>query len=191
MCGRYYVDDDTAKEIERMVQKVSETFSHKGDVYPTQKPPIMYQENQLLTGTNMIWGFENPKGKGVLINARSETVTEKYMFRDALQRRRCIIPAAGFYEWDHSKNKVRFLRKDASILYMAGIWTPSQEGNRFVILTTAANASISKVHHRMPVILEENQIKDWIFQESFTETALHKRDVMLEHIKENEQLSFL
>ncbi len=191
MCGRYYIDDETAKEIEKIVRQVSEKYSHKGDVYPTNQVPVVYNKQESLSCENMIWGYPNFKNKGVIINARSETVKAKRTFSDSVLHRRCIIPAAGFYEWDKAKNKIAFQRKDNRILFMGGIWKAYEEEKRFVILTTGANASVSMVHERMPLILEPAELEDWIFDDTFTDFAIQKTPVLLDKIQDYEQLTLL
>lgn len=191
MCGRYYIDDETAKEIEKIVKQISEKYSHKGDVYPTNQVPVVYNKQEVLSCENMTWGFPNFKKKGVLINARSETVKEKRTFSDSILHRRCIIPATGFYEWDKSKNKVSFKRKDNQILFMGGIWRTYEDGKRFVILTTNANGSVSQIHERMPLILEQTELEDWIFDDTFTDFAIQKTPVLLDKSQDYEQLSLL
>lgn len=191
MCGRYYIDDETAKEIEKIVKQVSEKYSHKGDVYPTNQVPVVYKKQEVLSCENMTWGFPNFKNKGVMINARSETVKEKRTFSDSILHRRCIIPATGFYEWDKSKNKVSFKRKDNQILFMGGIWRTYEDEKRFVILTTNANSSVSQIHERMPLILEQTELEDWIFDDTFTDFAIQKTPVLLDKSQDYEQLSLL
>lgn len=191
MCGRYYIDDETAKEIEKIVRQVSDKYSHKGDVYPTNQVPVVYSKQESLFCDNIIWGFPNFKNKGVIINARSETVKEKRTFSDSVLHRRCIIPATGFYEWDKAKNKVTFRRKDNHILFMGGIWRAYEEEKRFVILTTNANASVSMVHERMPLILEQSELENWIFDDTFTDFAIQKTPVLLDKIQDYEQLALI
>lgn len=75
--------------------------------------------------------------------------------------RRCVIPAKGFYEWNVKKVKYQFERLDQeAVLFMAGCFQRFQEQEWFVILTTQANASVSPVHHRMPLVLEKNEIEN-------------------------------
>jgi putative SOS response-associated peptidase YedK len=104
------------------------------------------------------WGFPGFMDKQLVINARSESAMEKKMFCDAVERRRIVIPAAGFYEWNRQKEKSTFTRKDSSVLYMAGIYRRYEDGDRFAILTTAANESMEPVHDRMPLILDKDEI---------------------------------
>lgn len=198
MCGRYYIDDETAQEIEKLVRKISDNLARKGDVRPSEKALTLhsgiydgtYKEKQKspLMVSQMTWGFPGFEKQKLLINARSETVMEKSAFRSSFKERRCIIPATGYYEWDKDKNKVQFERKDRKIIYMAGIWKPVEDTDRFVILTTAANESVSEVHDRMPLILEENEWEDWIMEESFSEFAVRKIPMPLKSIRNYEQM---
>ena len=98
--------------------------------------------------------------KGLLINARCEGIREKNTFGDSVRRRRCVIPASGYYEWDSRKNKVAFNRIDKKPIYMAGVYNLVDNAERFVVITTEANESVRNVHDRMPLILEENEIDD-------------------------------
>ena len=136
----------------------------------------------------MAWGFPRFDGKGLLINARAESATERKTFRDSVQHRRCIIPAKGFYECDKSKEKFSYERYDAPFLFMAGCYNKYQDQERFVILTTEANPSVAPVHNRMPLILELEELKDWVLDDRATEYLLHKTPVMLTSKAEYEQI---
>jgi len=147
-----------------------------GEIFPTHVVPVLALENQTLQACLFSWGFPRWQSSGVVINARSETVLEKKMFRQAFLKRRCIIPCNGFYEWKKEtgqKQKDKYLLRlpDNPMLYMAGIYTVyEQEGLQlpgFVILTTAANSSMQPIHDRMPVILEHNEQADWLQDEGF------------------------
>jgi len=113
-----------------------------------------------------MWGLHNPKSKQLIINARSETVTEKPMFRDAFLHRRCAVPSAGFYEWQKkSGQKYRFSLPEDSVFYFAGLFNISDGVGHFVILTTEANESVSPIHNRMPLILTEQTYQTWLFDQ--------------------------
>lgn len=176
MCGRFYVDEGTAKEIERVIRGVDLRIQkmRTGDIYPSQPAGILTchsrQKNPLLAGSaaenstalelnEMHWGFLQYQKKGLLINARAETALERRTFRESVLHRRCVIPARHFYEWDSDKNKVIFFREDRPVLFMAGFYNRFQDEERFIILTTQANASVSPVHNRMPLVLENGDIR--------------------------------
>lgn len=121
------------------------------------------------------WGFiphwyKKPNGGPLLINARAETIAEKPAFKDACRTRRCIIPAAGFYEWerpeDGSKLPWFVQRSDAAPMAFAAIWQDWGDlGSTAAIVTTAANRAMSKIHHRIPVILEPDDWALWLGEE--------------------------
>lgn len=149
----------------------------------------------LLSAGIMQWGFPNFRSSGVIFNARSETVLEKRMFRDSVQHRRCIIPATAFYEWDRHKDKITFRRPDAPVMFMAGFYNQfanaqknrTADGSRYVILTTGANDCVSPIHERMPIILDENELEDWMLDDRSVEFMLHKKPGPLVWHKEYEQ----
>lgn len=198
MCGRYYVDDETAREIERIIhiadEKVKRISSMElqlqaKDMHPTDTAPILMQSGTGLGCSLQRWGFPGFDGKQVIFNARSESALEKKMFQESVEHRRIVIPATWFYEWNHKKEKSTFYRKDRKVLLMAGIYSRYQGENRFVVLTTAANESMKPVHDRMPLILEENEIMSWIFDEVKYREILLKTPCLLERKSEYEQLS--
>lgn len=206
MCGRFYVDEGTAREIERVIRGVDLRIQkmRTGDIYPSQSAGILtchsQQKNPLSAGpaaknspalelNEMHWGFPQYQKKGLLINAKAETVLERRTFRESVLHRRCVIPARQFYEWDLDKNKVTFFREDRAVLFMAGFYNRFQDEVRFIILTTQANASVSPVHNRMPLVLDEGELEDWVYDDKFTEYVLHKTPTELRREQEYEQQS--
>ena len=190
MYGRYYVDDETAREIEKLVRDLDRKLQieRTGDVFPAQNATIIKGQEHHLAAEQMRWGFPGfEKGK-LLINARAETALERPTFRESVQDRRCIIPARGFYEWNKSKEKFTFERKETPVLFMAGCYNRYEGQERFVILTTDANSSVAPVHNRMPLILEPEELKDWVLDDQATESLLHKTPVLLEQRAEYEQM---
>lgn len=191
MCGRFYVDEGTAKEIERVIRNVDMRLQamRTGDIYPSQAAGILTGKTENIRFEEMYWGFPQYQKNGLLINARAETALERKTFRDSVLHRRCIIPAGHFYEWDYDKNKVTFYREDRPVLYMAGFYNRFQDEERFIILTTQANDSVSPVHDRMPLVLEENELEDWVYDDKFMEIALRKTPALLGREQEYEQQS--
>lgn len=177
MCGRYYVDDETSREIRKILEQIDAKYENNsrksGEIFPTNTAPILAAYQESIEPELAVWGFPNYNNKGVLINARAETALEKKTFRESLFSRRCIIPCNGFYEWDSSKQKFYFQNRE-EILYMAGIYNYYQEECRFVILTTAANESMIDIHHRMPVVLEPNEVEEWILNNNSTSRILRQ-----------------
>ncbi|MCC8127466.1 MAG: SOS response-associated peptidase [Clostridiales bacterium] len=191
MCSRYYIDDNTLDEVSGLLadRKSSGLKWTARDVHPDEMAPIIMKKNTGLQLDEMKWGFPQYSGKGLFINARAETALQKKTFSESVLHRRCVIPARHFYEWDASKNKVSFLRENGSVLYMAGFFNMIQDDVRFIILTTQANRSVSPVHDRMPLILEKNDVENWICDDEQTQSFLQKIPVLLQRTQEYEQQS--
>lgn len=199
MCGRYYVDDETAREIEKLVRQMSEKQRREsikaigriaaGDIHPGKDAPVLSAESSSISCGWQHWGFPGFQGKKLIFNARCESVLEKPLFRDSVLHRRVVIPASWFYEWNSAKEKNIFRRKDTPALFMAGFSRQYEDGEHFVILTTAANASMEPVHDRMPLILEREEIAQWILDNAKTESILHKIPCLLERKTDYEQIS--
>jgi putative SOS response-associated peptidase YedK len=117
-----------------------------------------------------------------MINARSETVTEKPAFRQAIRYRRCLVLGSGFYEWLHKGKEKQpwYIRlKDGSPMVYAGLWETwkSSEGEvveSCTILTTAANRLVTPLHDRMPVILSPDEYRTWLERTTTDPTGLKK-----------------
>lgn len=199
MCGRYYVDDDTAREIEKLVRQVDEKMRGTAaackveivakDIHPTETAPILASSGSGLECQWQKWGFPGFQKGQVIFNARCESAMEKPMFKEAVLHRRVIIPAAWFYEWDRSRQKHTFYREGGAPLFMAGCYRKYEDGDRFVILTTQANASMEPVHDRMPLILERAEAVDWLLHDNTAEELLRKLPPLLERRTEYEQMS--
>lgn len=198
MCGRYYVNDETAREIEAVIRQADQKLSNKifgnssflaREIHPTDIAPVIVPNGQKLSCRTQRWGFSGFTDKQVIFNARSESVLEKRMFRESTLHRRIVVPASWFYEWNQRKEKNIFSSKEQPVIFMAGIYNYDQEEERFVILTTAANESMKPVHDRMPLILEKEEILPWIFNDKKAEQMLHKIPCLLERKTDFEQMT--
>lgn len=198
MCGRYYIDDDTVRKIEELVWQVDESMRQSPaagsplqakDIHPSEAAPVITVEGQKLCCRRQKWGLPGFHGKQLIFNARSESVMEKRMFRESVERRRIVVPAAWFYEWNKNKEKNIFYRKEQPVLYMAGLYDRYQGEERFVILTTEANDSMRPVHDRMPLVLERDEIRKWLLEDLAVETFLQKKSPLLERRMDFEQMS--
>jgi putative SOS response-associated peptidase YedK len=188
MCGRFLAmrpDPLTIAGRELAALAASgEGLKVSGEVFPTDLAPVLVPG---LKARAMTWGFPGHPQKGgakprPLINARAETAGTLRTWREAMARRRCLVPAAGFFEWGPAggaKRKHLFGLPDSESILMAGLWGEFQDDRRlrFAILTTAANESMAPIHDRMPVIVREPEIGLW-FSEGFR-AVLDRRDVAL------------
>lgn len=172
MCGRFTLiksAEELEKQFEIDINKEAHQVSY--NIAPSQKTLVVTNENPD-KGSFFQWGLvpfwaKDPKIGYKMINARSETVFEKPAFKNAIQKRRCIIPSSGFYEWKRKgKEKIPFFisSKTHEVMAFAGLWESwkSKDNNRlhtFTILTTEANEKLSPLHDRMPVLFTEK--KEW------------------------------
>ncbi|HWV42095.1 SOS response-associated peptidase [Pseudorhodoplanes sp.] len=175
MCGRYAIT--TAPEAMRRIFKYQEMpdFPARYNVAPSQPIPVVRLWDGERQFALMRWGLipgfvKDPKTISLLFNARGETVNERPAFKNAMKRRRCLIPANGFYEWrrDGASNQPYFIqRRDGGLLAFAGLWETwigpnGEELDTAAIVTTDASPSIRSIHHRMPVILPPETWDMWL-----------------------------
>lgn len=175
MCGRYTLVKPAKEISERFGVDVGKGYQARYNVAPTQLMPVITSDSP--EGLSWFyWGLIPAwsKDKAVslkLINARAETLEEKASFRNALKRRRCLIPADGFYEWKpvgkKSKVPYRITLLQEELFAFAGLWEEyeNEEGqmmHTFTIVTTEANDSLQSLHSRMPVILNKQAEKVWL-----------------------------
>jgi putative SOS response-associated peptidase YedK len=145
------------------------------NVCPTVQIPVVTSDGDARRLRPMRWGFvphwyEKPNGGPLLINARAETIAEKPAFRAACRARRCLIPVTGFYEWTRDGKTTPLpwfvQRCDNAPLVMAGIWQDWERGDEALttcaIVTTSANKAMARIHHRIPVILSQQDWSLWL-----------------------------
>ncbi len=180
MCGRFTLakQDRVSLASELGVplgQLPEDDYRPRYNIAPTNSHWIMrmeYEDRELLRAR---WGLINHWAKDAKIgykqiNARSETLEKRPAFRDAFKKRRCAVPADGFFEWTGPKEQRQpfwFHRPDGGLLLFAGLyesWQPAPDEwePTFTIITTDANATLVPVHNRMPVILPDEVVDDWL-----------------------------
>jgi len=188
MCGRYLIT--TPVEAIRQIFKVDQrpNLAPRYNVAPTQAVPIIRRGEggrELITAR---WGLvpfwaKDLKIGARLINARAETVAAKPAFRDAFRRRRCLVLADGFYEWqktDDGKQPHLIRVTGGAPFAFAGLWenwTDKGSGERIdscTIIVTEANALVAPIHDRMPVILPPESYDLWLDPSSADGTTLLK-----------------
>ena len=105
MCARYFINESLYGDIEPFIGVVDKEDRIIGEIHPSVCPPVIVFDKRPTLTTNIAWRYPASDKKGLLINARAETVMEKPVFRNGIRYRRCLLPASGFYEWDADKNK--------------------------------------------------------------------------------------
>ncbi len=197
MCGRFYVPEKEMDEFTKLVSEVERHLLKKyGEIYPGDTVPIVTSGKKNREVHAVKWGFPSWKGKGLIINARSETAPLKPLFKEPFKKRRCIIPATGFYEWKKEETgtkKKHRINVGKNLFYMAGLyWFFREKGKAnsllpaFTILTTSANEKMQSIHNRMPVIIQDDEIEKWLFSENVEDVLplLHPPDDEITEISE-------
>lgn len=190
MCCRYYYDSDKINNHLKAldVQITSSAHCPGGIIVPGREALMIAEGKKQMLASAAIWGFPC-NGNKLVINARSETAANRIMFQNALETRRCLLPAECFYEWDHDKNKATFSSLNTPIIYLAGLWSLYNGETRFVILTTIANKSMIPVHDRMPLMIDPGNIDSWLFDTAFALNYLKTEMPQLRVQREYEQIS--
>jgi putative SOS response-associated peptidase YedK len=179
MCGRF-VQFSSLRTLEAHfpIDSIAGDLSASYNVAPTQEVlAIIHQDGRRLE--KLRWGLvpswaKDLSGASRLINARAETAAQKPSFRAAFKRRRCLVMADGFYEWQGEKGSKQpyfFTLPSKRPFAFGGLWETWQSKDAAddapaykscTILTTAASDSIQAIHHRMPVILQPEAYDDWL-----------------------------
>jgi len=178
MCGRFAgYRDLEALRAHFPIDRVEATLTPDYNVAPTQMIPAIVRQDDENILRMFQWGLvpfwaKDPSIGNNMINARSETVDAKPSFSNAFRKRRCLIPADGFYEWKGqkgSKQPVFITLPDEKPFGFAGLWEIWDDKGRAeeplytcTIITTEASLVMKDIHHRMPVILKPEAFEDWI-----------------------------
>jgi putative SOS response-associated peptidase YedK len=175
MCGRFVII--SPPEALRRLFGYSEqpNMPPRHNIAPTQPVPVVIVENGARHFRLMRWGFipawvKDPRTFALLINARAETVQEKPAFKNAIKRRRCLVPADGYYEWQASATRQRpfFIhRRDGGPFGLAALaetWIGpnGEELDTVAIVTAAASADLAPLHHRVPVTIAPGDFDRWL-----------------------------
>ncbi len=176
MCGRYVITSSPEAIRAWFGYPQQPNFPPRYNVAPTQPIPVVRLVDGKRQFVLMRWGLvpswvRDPKRFSLLINARAESILDKPAFRAAMRRRRCLIPADGFYEWNDSGGRKRpFLvhpRASGAPLAFAGLWETwtgpnGEEVDTAAIVTTRANRMLSALHDRMPAIVSPEAFALWL-----------------------------
>jgi putative SOS response-associated peptidase YedK len=179
MCGRYAVTLPPEAMRQAFAYREQPNFPPRYNIAPTQPVPVVRLEQGTRQFMLMRWGFipgwvKDPKDFPLVINIRSESAAEKPSFRAALARRRCLMPADGFYEWHRLGEGRRqenrpylFRRPDRGFFAFAALWETwhSPDGSEIdtvAMVTGPANGQMAAIHHRSPVIVPPEAFDAWL-----------------------------
>ena len=166
MCGRYVVTKPVTKTAGLVKTTIKVEDKDNYNAHPTQKLPIIKSYTNGKTLENCDWGLlpswaADKKKFRPLINARLETLMEKVSFKKLIQTSRCLVIADGYYEWkrkNEEKIPYYFTRSDSSLMFFAAIY----QNNKFCIITREVTNQLKEIHHRAPLILNEEQISNYL-----------------------------
>jgi len=180
MCGRFTLTWEEWRQVLEALGIEDEghafaDYRPRFNIAPTDQHFIVTSEFERRKVERARWGLVNRWAKdnsraSQCINAKAETLEQRPTFSEAFQKRRCVVPADGFYEWTGPKSKRQPLwihPRAGGLMLFAGLyesWYPerNQPEVTFTIVTCAANAAIAEIHNRMPVVLNERAAEDWM-----------------------------
>jgi putative SOS response-associated peptidase YedK len=166
MCGRYIAPEDraAAEILAAMLGGGLQTYkgnTNGRETLPSMKAPVYVIKDGMPVVVSLTWGFRPSEKLNLIFNVRTETALIKPLFRDSLLKRRCIVPAFGFFEWSRIRQRMLFTAVDCSVLLLAGIYQKYPDCIRFSLLTTEPNKSVASVHNRMPLVIAPEKVDDW------------------------------
>ena len=175
MCGRFVITSPPAALRQIFGYLEQPNFPPRHNIAPTQPIPVVILENGGRHFRLMRWGLipawvKDPRKFALLINARSETVTEKPAFKNAIRRRRALVPADGYYEWQDAGGRKRpfFIhRRDGEPVGFAALcetWMGpnGEEQDTVAIVTAPASPDLASLHHRVPVTISPDAFERWL-----------------------------
>ena len=188
MCCRYLLEE--SPELRPIIEEMNrsplagrlfprEALRSGGEVRPSDVAPVLAPDRSgRRTVFPMKWGF---RAKTLIVNARAETAAERPLFRDSWQSRRCAVPSSCYFEWEHPASpdgrrktgtKYRLQEKDAPLTWLCGLYRMEEGIPCFVVLTRAPGENIRFIHDRMPLILPDSAVEEWIRPETRPEDLL-------------------
>ncbi|MEE3393498.1 MAG: SOS response-associated peptidase family protein [Lachnospiraceae bacterium] len=194
MCTRYYIEKDAPELKDIIAAATTSTLANRfiathgrpiiteGEVRPTDIVPVIAPNQKgVKTVFPMQWGFTNKEHNTTLFNARCETAGTKPTFKDAWKSHRCIVPASYYFEWEHFKSpdgktktgdKYAIQPEGLTVTWLCGLYRMEEGYPVFVVLTKEPTETLRKIHDRMPLILPQDKIEDWINPDSSPDTLL-------------------
>ena len=179
MCGRYQAwieDDELMYIIEREKKGNPLRYFRQNEVFPGATMPLLYGSYAAVRAHLSKWGIEMKAGMKtqLLINARSETVEEKPMFREAFANRRAVLPVSGYYEWSNGV-KYRIFSGNGEAMLLGCLENIDSTGvRRHVILTTQAAGIPAEIHSRMPLLIPRGQLENWLYETDYARCRIRE-----------------
>ena len=183
MCCRYYMElSPKLRPIVEAAQRsglyrahvsqIARPLQTEGEVFPGALVPVLATNRRGEPAVfPMLWGYHVPGIARTVVNARAETAAEKPSFQEGWAAHRCVIPASWYYEWEHLPSpggktrpgeKYTLMPRGSELTWLCGLYRMEENYPHFVVLTRKPGEEIAFLHDRMPMILPEEAVRDWI-----------------------------
>ena len=163
MCGRFSLSSNLEELKNEFSNEVSGNFPAKYNISPGQNSVVISLKKNNLYLNQIQWGFKVPKLSKLVINARSETINEKPLFKNLFQQNRCLIPANSWFEWNNENKPYLIKHKKNDIIAFAGLQRLEENKERsFVILTAEAERNLKAIHKRTPLVISKANFLFWL-----------------------------
>ena len=162
MCGRFTVTATPHELINRFGVVVNSNLAPRWNVAPSQSSPIITSQGMTNDLEMAGFGLEGVIAHKSLINARSETITQKPTFASAFHNHRCLVIASGWYEWQEKKKPYHIQLNDGRVMAFAGLYFNKGKSKNFVIVTSEATGNLATIHHRTPLVLASQDWQTWL-----------------------------
>ena len=168
--------------VDKFINKFAKPITTSGEVRPTDIVPVLAPDKKGDRAVfPMRWGFHNPSHNSTVFNARVETAGSKPTFKDAWKSHRCIVPATYYFEWEHFKSpngrtktgdKYLIQPVNSNVTWLCGLYRIENGFPVFVVLTTEPHKELRRIHDRMPLIIPDEKVAEWISPESDPDALL-------------------
>ena len=162
MCGRFTVTATPHELLNRFGVAITSNLAPRWNVAPSQSAPIIKSHGITNEMEMARFGLEGIVPHKSLINARSETITDKPIFASAFVSQRCLVVASGWYEWKSKGNPYHIQLKDGRVMAFGGLHFLQNGQRHFVIVTAAATGALADIHHRAPLVLPSDAWQIWL-----------------------------
>ena len=163
MCGRFSLSSNLEELQNEFSNEISGNFPAKYNISPGQNSVVISLKKNIFYLNKIHWGFKVPKLVKLVINARSETIIEKPLFKNLLLKNRCLIPANSWFEWDNEKKPYLIKHKKNDIIAFAGLQRLEENKERsFVIITAEAGKNLKTIHKRTPLVVNKENFLFWL-----------------------------
>ena len=163
MCGRFSLSSNLKELQNEFSNEISRNFPAKYNISPGQSPVVISLKKNNFYLNKIHWGFKVPKLGKLVINARSETIIEKPLFKNLLLQNRCLIPANNWFEWNNENKPYLIKHKKNSIIAFAGLQRLEENKERsFVLITSEAGRNLKTIHKRTPLVINKENFLFWL-----------------------------